>query len=136
MTEPAHPNTVSPVGWYIGSYLLRFIELDAEDNEDPAAEFPVWENTVIVKAGDLAEAHRKVVAIAQAETTPYKGGDTGVPVQWVFEGITELLPIHEPLEDGAEIFWTDRGALRLRDLRSRTRTLDAITERLARGRRP
>lgn len=136
MTESAHPDTLSPVGWYVGSYLLRFIELDARDNDDPDAEFSVWENTVIVKADTLAEAHAKVAAIAQAETEPYKGSPAGVPVQWVFEGITELLPIHEPLEDGAEIFWTDRGALRLRDLRLRARTLDAITQRLVQCRRP
>ena len=136
MTESAHPDTLSPVGWYVGSYLLRFIELDARDNDDPDAEFTVWENTVIVKADTLAQAHDKVVAIAEAETEPYKGGPAGVPVQWVFEGITELLPIHEPLEDGAEILWTDRGALRLRDLRLRARTLDAITQRLVQCRRP
>lgn len=130
MIESAHPNTLSPVGWYVGSYLLRFIELDAQDNEDPDAAFPVWENTVIVKAGDLAEAHRKVVAIAEAETTPYKGGDAGVPVQWVFEGITELLPIHEPLEDGAEIMWTEHRAIRLRDLRLRARPLDELEQHL------
>lgn len=136
MTASAHPDTLSPVGWYVGSYLLRFIELDARDNDDPDAEFSVWENTVIVKADTLAEAHAKVAAIAQAETEPYKGGPAGVPVQWVFEGITELLPIHEPLEDGVETFWTDRGALRLRDLRLRARTLDAITQRLVQCHRP
>ena len=38
----------SPVGWYIGSYLLRFVELNEAGNDDPDASFLVWENTVIV----------------------------------------------------------------------------------------
>ncbi|MDR3158766.1 MAG: DUF4288 domain-containing protein [Zoogloeaceae bacterium] len=87
---------VSPVGWHIGSYLLRFVELDALGNDDPDEEFLVWETTVIVKVGSIDEAYHKTVAVAEAETTPYKGGQEGVPVQWVFEGVTELLPIHEP----------------------------------------
>jgi hypothetical protein len=81
--------------------MLRFIELDAADNEDPDEEFVVWENTVIVRAGNLEEAYDKVVAVAKRETVPYEGGPDGVPVQWVFEGITNLLPMYEPLEDGA-----------------------------------
>jgi len=39
---------VSPVGWYVGSYVIRFIELEEAGNDDPEREFPVWENTVIV----------------------------------------------------------------------------------------
>lgn len=36
-------------------------------------------------------------------TEPYQGGPDGIPVQWVFEGISDLVPIYEPLQDGAEI---------------------------------
>lgn len=75
---------ISPVGWYVGSYLIRFIELEDNGNDAPEREFPSWENTVIVKAESLDEAFDKVVAIAERETTPYPGGPDGVPVQWVF----------------------------------------------------
>src|SRR6185503_20197472 len=98
-------NSISPVGWYVGSYLIRFIELDAANNNDAEERFHSWENTVIVKANDFKEAYEKVLKIAEATTTPYRGGDNGIFVQWVFEGITDLLPIYEELEDGAEIMW-------------------------------
>ncbi|WP_266160432.1 DUF4288 domain-containing protein [Dyella silvatica] len=117
---------LSPVGWYVGSYLLRFIELNAMGNNDPDGRFLAWENTVIVQASDFDEAYRKVQAIASQEATPYEGGPDAVPVQWVFEGITELLPIYEPLQDGSEIMWTEHESLKLSDLKKRARSLDQL----------
>ncbi|MFD1295647.1 DUF4288 domain-containing protein [Lysobacter gummosus] len=111
----------SPVGWYVGSYLLRFIELESKGNDDPDAEFTFWENTVIVRARDLDEAYDKVMAIASGETKPYRGGPDGVPVQWVCEGVTDLLPIYEPLEDGAEIMWEEHESAGLSEMRQRVR---------------
>ncbi|WP_230659949.1 DUF4288 domain-containing protein [Psychrobacter sp. I-STPA10] len=98
----------SPVGWYIGSYILRFVELNDKDNDDPERFFTIWENTIIVQAEDLSHAYDKVVANAKLMSEPYEGGLEAVPVQWRFEGITELLPIYEPLEDGAEIMYSER----------------------------
>ena len=96
---------VSPVGWYVGTYQLRFVELAHDFNEDPNHKFLCWKNTVIVRAEDLNQAYDKVVAIGMQSTAPYKGGPDGVDVQWLFEGVIELLPIYEELEDGAEIMW-------------------------------
>lgn len=121
---------VSPVGWYVGSYQLRFVELEAPDNDDPDAEFTVWENTVIVKADSFAIAYEKVVAVGMEGTSPYKGGDQGIPVQWIFEGVTELLPIYEPLDDGAEIMWAEHPATKLTRLRQRARSLEDLRQRL------
>ncbi|WP_313173187.1 DUF4288 domain-containing protein [Stenotrophomonas sp.] len=126
----AYSKDISPVGWYVGSYLLRFIELDSSGNDDPEGKFLVWENTVIVRAGNLEEAYAKLVAIANSGTDSYKGGTEGVPVQWVFEGVTELLPIYEPLEDGAEIMWAEHEAVRLSELRQRAKSLSEIKEHL------
>lgn len=120
----------SPVGWYVGSYLLRFVELNESGNDDPDASFLVWENTVIVQAEGLDEAFRKVEAVGLAQTKPYQGGpEGGVPVQWIFEGITDLLPIYEHLEDGAEIMWAEHESVKLSKLRSRSVTLAQIRER-------
>jgi hypothetical protein len=119
----------SPVGWYVGSYLLRFIELNDSGNDDPGASFLAWENTVIVRAGDLDEAFRKVEAVGRQQTAPYRGGPDSVPVQWLFEGITDLLPIYEALEDGAEIMWAVHDSVELRKLRSRSVSLEEIRER-------
>jgi hypothetical protein len=112
-----HDKNISPVGWYVGSYLIRFIELEEKGNFDPEQRFHSWENTVLIKAGSIEEAFKKVEEIAKSDTKPYKGGPEGVPVQWVYEGITELLPIYEELEDGAEIMWCKRQPRKLKNLK-------------------
>ena len=112
-----HEKYISPVGWYVASYLLRFVELDDPHKDDIEHKFLSWENTIIIKAYSIAEAFDKAVKIAQADTEPYKGGEHGIDVQWVFEGITELLPIYETLEDGNEIMWCERSPRKLKNLR-------------------
>ena len=52
---------VSPVGWYVGSYLIRLIELGDMGKEDLENRFLTWGNTIIVKASSLDEAYDKVV---------------------------------------------------------------------------
>lgn len=108
---------ISPVGWYVGSYLIRFIQLNDEGNEDLENRFITWENTVIVKASNLDEAYDKVVKVANEGTEPYKGGPGAVLVQWVLEGVTSLLPIYEDLEDGAEIMWAENNPRKLKNIR-------------------
>ncbi len=108
---------ISPVGWYVGSYLVRFIELNEEGNEDLENRFLTWENTIIVKATNLEEAYDKIVKVANEGAAPYKGGPDGVPVQWVLEGVTSLLPIYEELEDGAEIMWAEHNPKKLKNIR-------------------
>ena len=112
---------VSPHGWYVGSYLLRFIELAEDGNEDPEHRFVTWENTILVKANDLNGAYDKVVQIAMENTKPYKGGPAGIDVQWVFEGVTDLVPIYEEIQDGAEIMWADHAPRKLKNIRKQVR---------------
>ena len=112
----AYDRNISPVGWYIGSYLSRFIELEATTNDDLEARFPTWENTVIVKAKSLGEAYDKVEAIGLEHAETYEGGDERIPVQWEYLGLTDLLPIYENLEDGAEVMWSPRHPRKLKNL--------------------
>ena len=112
---------IAPYGWYVGSYLLRFIELAEEGNDDLERRFLTWENTVLVKANDLDDAYDKIVKIGMENTTPYKGGPKGIDVQFVFEGVTEILPIYEEIEDGAEIMWASHKPRKLKNLRKSVR---------------
>lgn len=116
-----YDSNISPVGWYVGTYQIRFVELTQSGNDDPQRKFLTWENTVLVRATSLDEAYDKVVAIGLEETEPYKGGPDGVDVQWVFEGVIDLLPVYEELEDGAEIMWAER-TKQLKNLRARAKT--------------
>lgn len=114
----ATENDFSPVGWYIGTYVLRFIELSKKQAESPDSRFLTWENTVIVRAADIKEAFDKIDKIGRSSAISYKGGSKGVPVRWNYEGIAELLPIYEELEDGSEIFWAERRSKKLKNIRS------------------
>ena len=116
-----YSRNVSPCGWYVASYLLRFIELAEQENEDPERRFITWENTIVLKATDLDEAYDKVVRIAMDYTDPYKGGPEGIDVQWIFEGVTDLIPIYEEIEDGSEIMWADHAPRKLKNIRRRVR---------------
>lgn len=116
-----YDKNVSPVGWYVCTYLMRFVELADKNKDNPDARFLSWENTVLVKASSIDEAYDKTVSIARQETKPYKGGLDGVDVQWVFEGVTEVLPIYEKIEDGAEIIWRERNPSKLKNLRALVR---------------
>ncbi len=117
----ARDKNISPVGWYVGAYLLRFIEVNEPSNEDDEERFLSWENTVIVKAENMDEAYDKIEKIAKESTEPYLGGTDAIPVQWVFEGVTELLPIYEELEDGSEIMWAEHKPTKLKNLRKMVR---------------
>ncbi|SEL65668.1 protein of unknown function [Atopomonas hussainii] len=117
----AHDKNISPVDWYVASYLIRFTEINDPNNEDPEEMFISWENTIIVRATNLDEAYDKAIKIALETTEPYLGGPDATPVQWVFEGITELLPIYEELDDGAEIMWAKYRPRKLKNLQKQVR---------------
>ena len=99
---------ISPVGWYVGTYQLRFVEINDKRRNDPKRRFLTWENTALVKAKSLREAHQKLVKLGKRPTKPYKGGADAVDVRWLFEGVIELLPVYEKIEDGGEIMWAER----------------------------
>lgn len=130
-----HDRSISPVGWYVGTYQIRFVELARGGTDDPERRFLVWENTVLVRASSLEEAYDKVEAIGMAATEPYQGGPEGVDVQWVYEGVIDLLPVYEELEDGAEILWAERSK-KLGNLRARARTREQICQAARQPRQP
>jgi len=113
----SHDPNRAPFGWYVASYLLRFVEIPGAGNDHPRRRFLSWENTVLVKARSLEHAYAKVVKLGRAKTRPYRGGPKGMPVRWVFEGVTDLLPIYDKLRDGAEIMWTERSPRTVNSLR-------------------
>ena len=94
---------ISSVGWYIGTYLARFIEIKDEFNDNPEARFATWENTVFIKALILEEAFEKVEKISVEHAEPFKGKGTGAPFRWKYLGIINLLPSYKKLEDDSEL---------------------------------
>lgn len=118
----------SPVGWYLVSYLLRFVELNDLRRDDDEERFLSWENTILVQADNLDHAYDKGLQVARKATKPYKGGLTGVPVQWKLVGITDVLPIYEDLKDGSEVAWTERAPRKLKNLKQLVRPKGAFKQ--------
>ena len=112
-----YDKNISPVGWYVVSYLIRFVELEDEGRDDDEARFLSWENTILVQAESLDEAFEKGTLFGKETTQPYRGGPDGVMVQWDFVGITDITPVYEEFKDGSEIAWTERSPRKLRNLR-------------------
>lgn len=123
-----HDKNISPVGWYVVSYLLRFVELSDDKKDDEEARFLSWENTILVRARNLDDAYEKGMAFALENTTPYKGGREAVPVKWELLGITDVLPIYEKLKDGAEIMWAEHAPRKLKNLKKIVLSKDFIRQ--------
>ena len=123
-----YDKNVSPTGWYVGSYVQRFVELAEPGRDDSEKKFASWENTVLVRASSFDEAYEKLVAVGMENSTPYKGGPTGIDVQWIFEGVTELLPVYEELTDGCEIMWANHRPKKLKNIRSRVKRKEELRQ--------
>src|SRR5678816_1350300 len=112
----------SPHGWWIASYIIRF-EYEDEDGTDPNRRCLAWENTILLTARNREEAFRKAAKFGKAGdgdgTYRDIGGRKGT---WRYEGLTDLLPIYEELEDGAEILWKEHRNRMVRTIQSRVKS--------------
>ena len=63
-----------------------------------------WENHRLIRATHWREAFRKAVAMRSSDEAVGKEAFDESPC---FLGVTDLVPILEPFEDGAEILWAE-----------------------------
>lgn len=110
----------SPYGWWVASYIER-MAWDDELNLSPNKRCRAWENTIILQAVDREEAYKKAVYLASKSSTKFEDSSTGRKGRWIYEGLTSLLPIYDPLEDGAEIFWIDHKNRTIKTIKSRVK---------------
>lgn len=71
----------SPVGWYVASYLMRLIEINADGKKNPKRRFLSWENTFLIKAKNLDQAYAKASKIGRLGTEDFLGGPRRVPMR-------------------------------------------------------
>ena len=116
----------SPYGWWIASYIQRF-EWKGKPPKSPRARCDAWENTILVRGNNRDAAYRKAVAFGKRACPrlwELHGDPPGRLGRWVYEGLTSLIAVYEPIEDGSEILWTEHanttlGAVRRRCKRKR-----------------
>ena len=114
-----HPSQVSPVGWYIASYIERIDPLTAYESGDLLHEpWAVWENRILVKAHTPHEALERTKYHLEKVGRDYQNTD-GVMVRASVAGLTGLIAIYDPLEDGEEIEWIDHTGETVADMLSR-----------------
>lgn len=103
-------------------YVQRFEYYD-EDRKNPSRRCVAHENTVLITAKDREEAYIKLMALgSHADGMECVDARTGRRGVWHFEGPTELLPIHEKIEDGAEILWTTHRNRSVKNIQALVRT--------------
>jgi hypothetical protein len=109
----------SPYGWWIGSYIEQAI-WDDDLTPAPNKRCLAWENTIIFKASDREAAYKKVIQLTKVRPT-FTSEDGKRKGHWEFLGLTDLLPIHEQIEDGAEILWKEHRNKTVQNVRSRVK---------------
>jgi len=87
MKQQKIPNK-SPTGWWVVGILM--------ENLTPG-ESRYWENMILFTGRSWSEIYKKAVANAKVDE---EGGNQR------FVGITNLLPVYDEFEDGAEILFT------------------------------
>src|SRR4051812_30380517 len=95
----------SPSGWWLFREVQQWVS-KRQKKLALKSRCLVWENTRIIKAGDRDTAFDKAMRLGRVgHPSKTVGGE------WRFVGISQLLPIYDDLEDGAELFWDDLGAI-------------------------
>nr|CAP48604.1 putative integron gene cassette protein [uncultured bacterium] len=117
MTKKAHSPNDSPHGWWIASYIERYVPDGVKLTDDDRCL--AWENTILLRAPDRESAYLKALENG-------KGGEDKVsgrkgPGLWKFEGLTSLLPIYDEIEDGAELMWTEHRNKKVKSITARVK---------------
>jgi hypothetical protein len=95
----------SPSGWWFFREVQQWVSF-RQTKLTAKSCCLVWENTRIIRAKDRDEAFEKAMRLG-------RDGDRAKTAagEWRFAGISQLLPVYDDLEDGAEILWDSRGRI-------------------------
>lgn len=120
---PVAPRNLSPHGWWVGTYIERF-ELNGEDRTNPNRRCHAYENTVLIQAKTRDEAYAKLIAIGRSKSRCTESGPPGMAAhsgKWCFDGVVDLLPVYDALEDGAELIWHHHRNVAVKTVQSQVR---------------
>jgi hypothetical protein len=86
--------------WFIGELVEEFKAADQTENL-------VHINTILIEANSPEVAYEKALALGELANRVFTNTD-GVDVTVRFRGLRGLYPIHDRLEDGAELLYEER----------------------------
>lgn len=114
--------------WYIAEIIEKCEPLDRNEKQD-LRRVTTWGNHHLIKANSAEKAYEKAIKIGKEAEYQFTNTDK-VEMEWIFVGIAELVPIHEDIEDGAEIMWTDYGFISERKTKRFALTKEEILKSL------
>ena len=91
--------------WYIAVLIQRF-DLLSQDTNNPNRRCDMYENMMLICANDDDQAYDKALEWGKAGDQIECIDEKGRKSMCRFVGISELLPIYDPIEDGCEILCT------------------------------
>ena len=86
---------VSPTGWWIAALLER---------KPPGGRTAYWNNYRLIRAHDWREAFRRAHEMGEDDA---RAGNDAMSKGHEFIGVTDLLPVYDKFEDGAEILFEE-----------------------------
>jgi hypothetical protein len=93
--------------WFIVEIIEKCEPVNHDENND-LRRVTTWGNHILIKADSVEKAFDKAVKIGKEGEYKFTNTDN-LEMEWKFVGIGELLPIHEDIEDGAELMWNNYG---------------------------
>jgi hypothetical protein len=109
------PNNVK---WFIAVQVEEF-QVEGE------AENLVYLNNILVKANSPETAYTRALDLCKQSNHEYQNSDEKTVV-CKFRGLNDLFPIHDELEDGAELSFTSLGNLSEEEVMRIVRTKDQL----------
>lgn len=91
-------HAISRTGWWIAGLLEKHSHTDRP---------PYWNNYRLIKAADWRTAFRKATEMGKANA---RAGNHAFAGHQEFIGVSDLLPIYDEFEDGAELLWEELDA--------------------------
>ncbi len=91
MKKPA----TSPTGWWIAGLL---------EKQPDSSRSSYWNNYRLIRANDWRTAFRRAVEMGLSDA---RTGDRAFTGPHAFIGVSDLIPIYDEFEDGAEILWEE-----------------------------
>lgn len=102
----------SAENYYVCDYQFRSIQTSTKNKSCPALgqRYASLEHTVLIYAESEQHAFDKTETLAKEKEIELNKQE----LIWQFDGITQILPVYEKLEDGAELCWTPFPAITLK----------------------